>query len=461
MPPWLAAFIGHTMMNVRHYGICVVVAVLAPCAVTFGSEYQELEDIAPESAEELAVGLDTTDEALRKRPRLGLLRDVLAKRSPFWRDSSLDGSVRIYDFQRESGVQPLGEAIAAGTELTFQSGKWRDRFSTTLSWHTSFGIDAPSDRGGTGLLGPDQSDLSVISRAYLEYDLGETTALRLYRQDFNMPYINRQDSRMIPNTFEAYMVRHPGQRIRWIVGHINKMKERDSEDFVPMAEVAGVPGDKSGTSIAGARYFFANEASLGAVVQHTSDLFTTAYSEFIYKRTISEDWGLQGAAQYTNQWSNGHEKIGNFNTHSWGLRGALSFRGAVLTAAYTNTGDFEIQKPFGGTPGFTSSMILDFDRANEDAYRIGLSQNFAKYGLPGTSLIVRYTKGRNAVSNDGAPLADSDEIAITVDFRPQEGLFEGVWLRVRYAEADRGSPEADRRDLRFILNYSVAAFQRR
>ena len=112
-----------------------------------------------------------------------------------------------------------------------------------------------------------------------------------------------------------------------------------------MAEVAGVPGDKSGTSIAGARYIFANEATLGVVVQHTSDLFTTAYSEFSNARTLSENWGLQGAAQYTNQWSNGREKIGNFDTYSWGLRGALSFRGAVLTYGYTRTGDAAIRKP--------------------------------------------------------------------------------------------------------------------
>ena len=206
------------MMNVRNYGISVVVALLAPCALTYGSEYLQLENIAPESAEEIAGGLEDVTRPPRERPRLELFRGVLDKASPFWRDSSLEGSVRVYDFQRESGVQPLAEAIATGTELTFQSGKWRDRFSGTFSWHTSFGIDAPSDRGGTGLLAPDQSDLSVISRAYLQYDFTESTVTRLYRHDFNMPYINRQDSRMIPNTFEAYEVQHLGQQFRWIFG---------------------------------------------------------------------------------------------------------------------------------------------------------------------------------------------------------------------------------------------------
>ena len=34
-------------------------------------------------------------------------------------------------------------------------------------------------------------------------------------------------------------------------------------------------------------------------------------------------------------------------------------------------------------------------------------------------------------------------------------LTMGLWLRIRYAEGDRGSPEADRSEFRFILSYSL------
>ena len=445
------------MARIRGLLICAV-ALYLPVAATLAAEYQQLENLAAESAEEATVGLQDIDKLPAKRPTREVLRDVLADKSPFWRDSSLELGVRVYDFQRENGIESIAEAFAAGTELTFQSGKWRDRFSTVVSWHTSSAIDAPEGLGRTGLLAPDQSDLSVISRAYLQFDFGVTTSLRLYRQDFNMPYINRQDSRMIPNTFEAYVLKYPGERLRWLFGQVTKMKKRDSEDFVPMAEVAGVPGDNAGTTVAGARYQLANDTSLGAVVQHTSDLFTTAYTEVVYRRTLTELWGVQLGAQVTNQWSTGDEQLGDFSTYTWGLRGKVSFRGAILTAAYTNTGSAAIRKPFGGTPGFTSSMLSDFDRANEEAYRIGLSQNFAKYGLPGMSLIVNYTKGRNAEADDGTLLPDSDVISVTADFRPPEGFLKGLWLRVRYAEGDLGSPAADRREVRVILNYSLAAW---
>lgn len=264
---------------------------------------------------------------------------------------------------------------------------------------------------------------------------------------------------MIPNTHEAYVLQHSGNRLEWMFGQVSRMKRRDSEEFIPMGQIAGVDGNNSGTTMAGVRYKFTNEATLGAILQHTSDLFTTAYSETSFRRTLNEDWGLQFAGQLTNQWSTGREELGNFSTYSWGLRGKVSFRGAILTAAYTKTGNAELRKPFGGTPGFTSSMLFDFDRAREDAYRIGLSQNFVTYGLPGMSLIVNYTKGRNATAVNNSQLPDTDEIAVTVDYRPQDGWLKGLWLRVRYAYGDRGSPVADRRDVRIILNYRLGALQ--
>ena len=434
-----------------------MVAALATTGATFGAEYQVAENLAPESAETAPLSMDGFHEALKKGPARQILREQLAEAQPFWRDALLDFDLRIYDFRRDNGIETIADSLAVGTELTFSSGKWRERLSTVITWHTSFGIDTPEGSGYSGLLGEGESDLSVISGAYLQYEFGEVLSTRLYRQEFNMPYINRQDVRMIPNSFEGYALRYPGKRLEWLAGHITKIKKRDSEEFVPMAEAAGVDGDDTGTSVVVGRYNFADKSVLGVVYQHTDDLFSTAFFEGSVRRTLSENWGLQLAAQLTNQWSVGAEKLGDFSTDTWGLRGMLSYRSATLTTGYTKTGDAAIRKPFGGTPGYTSSMIFDFDRANEDAWRIGLSQNFAKLGLPGVSLIVNYTESRNSTTDIGEPLADADELDITADFRPEKGFFKGLWLRVRYSDANRGSPAADREDWRITLNYSVSA----
>ena len=437
--------------------LVLLVAALVTTRATFGVEYQMAENLPPESAETAPLSLDGFHEALKKGPRRRILRERLAEAQPFWRDALLDFGLRIYGLRRDNGVETIADSRAAGTELTFSSGEWRERLSTAITWHTSFGIGRSEGSGNLGLLGESESNLSVISSAYLQYEFGEVLSTRLYRQEFNMPYINRHDIRMIPNTFEGYVLRYPGKRLEWLAGHVTKMKKRDSEEFVPMAEAAGVEGDDTGTSVFVGRYNFEDNSVLGVVFQHTDDLFSTAFSEGTFRRTLSENWGLQLAAQLTNQWSVGGEKLGDFSTYTWGVRGKLSYRGAVLTTSFMKTGDAAIRKPFGGTPGYTSSMIFDFDRANEDAWRIGLSKNFTELGLPGVSLIVNYTESRNSTTDLGEPLPDADELDITVDFRPEEGFFKGIWLRVRYSDANRGSPVADREDWRIILNYGLGA----
>jgi hypothetical protein len=113
----------------------------------------------------------------------------------------------------------------------------------------------------------------------------------------------------------------------------------------------------------------------------------------------------------------------------------------------------------GGTPGFTSDMLFDFDRRNEQAFRAGLSFNLWRFGRSGIGIIANYTKGRNAESADGVALPDAEEFEVTADFRPPEGLLEGFWLRIRYSDGDRGLPEADRRDVRVILNYTLGLLQ--
>jgi hypothetical protein len=97
--------------------------------------------------------------------------------------------------------------------------------------------------------------------------------------------------------------------------------------------------------------------------------------------------------------------------------------------------------------------------SGEKAFRVGLSQNFETYKLPGVSLIVNYTEGRGAIASDGTPFPSARELAITADYRPQETWLKGLWLRIRYADGDRGSVVADRRDLRIILNYNLSALR--
>jgi hypothetical protein len=147
-----------TIEKIRFFAPFAVLLILILPTIALSTEYQRAEEIAPESAEDAPAGLEDIERVPRVRPVRTLLRDVLKDAPPFWRDSSFEMGIRGYDFQRENGIEPIAEATAVGTELAFRSGKWRDRVSTVISWHTSTGVDAPEARGGTGVLAPDQSE---------------------------------------------------------------------------------------------------------------------------------------------------------------------------------------------------------------------------------------------------------------------------------------------------------------
>ena len=63
----------------------------------------------------------------------------------------------------------------------------------------------PNRAGNTGLLQPNGDGFSVLGQAWAKVRAGPATAT-LFRQALQLPFINGNDSRMIPNTFEAYQL---------------------------------------------------------------------------------------------------------------------------------------------------------------------------------------------------------------------------------------------------------------
>jgi hypothetical protein len=289
------------------------------------AEYLTNETIAAQSAEDLDTMMSEFAEIEPPRRR-AFLR--FQEGNPFFRDTDIHFDFRGYDFDRTDGNgETISQAFALGGELSYLSGQWKDRLSVAASWYTSQGINAPEQFDGTGLLGPGQEDISVLGKAYVELEFDELS-VQLYRQDFMLPYINRQDSRMVPNTHEAYQVTRAGERLSYIAGHITKIKLRTADEFIPMAQAAGVPGGMAGTSIVGLRYTTAGGLEIGGLTAYTRDAFNIAYAEANWSRTISDDLGFRFSAQYTDQRSVGRRDLGEFSTDTWGVahRPVVSFR---------------------------------------------------------------------------------------------------------------------------------------
>jgi hypothetical protein len=438
--------------------LLLLLSTHAPVASRAGEAAVE-DRPAPTSVEEMQGSLERGLEKKPDRP-VGPFRHWLRTLPPFLRDTQLDLKVRTYYFDRTNTDGSEEETWAGGGSLAYQSGRWRGFLSVGAELFTSQRLYGPEDRDGLEMLRPRQVGLTVLGKAHLDLYYKEVLRARLYRQDFDLPYLNREDSRMIPHTFEAYVLRSQIPNFDILAGHVTQMKTRGSRDFISMSEAAGAESShERGLTMIGARYRPREDVSIGAIDYYAWDVMNILYAEAEYTRKLTDEIGLKLSGQFTHQRSIGEELLGDpsFNTYVWGGRAALSRRGALLGVAFSSTSDdAEIQSPYGSYPGYVSLMRKDFDRAGELAWMVGASYDFGQLGIPGLSAFAKFARGTSARDpSSGDSLPNQKELNFTVDYHLPEGRLKGFWIRLRYAFLDVDGDADSAHDFRAILNYEI------
>jgi len=142
-----------------------------------------------------------------KPPRFPRLKQKLDNLPTFLGETQLLLKTRTYYFRRESPDDSKREAWAAGGSIAYESGWFMDRIKIGTELFTSQKLHGPRDRGGTGLLAPVQRHYNVLGQAYALLKLAEHHEVSAYRQVYDLPYVNKNDSRMTPNTFEGYSIK--------------------------------------------------------------------------------------------------------------------------------------------------------------------------------------------------------------------------------------------------------------
>src|SRR5262249_46532814 len=154
----------------------------------------------------------------------------------------------------------------------------------------------------------------------------------LFRQEIELPFINGDDTRMIPNMFEAYRIdMKPSDVFRFGFAYVTREKTKTSAEFRPMSEVAGVPGVDRGTSVAGFLLGATDNAYIGAVNELTWDLLNIAYVEAGKTWRFSNGFELRAELQFVDQQSVGEELLGGFATQLYGASLTASYGSAVLS----------------------------------------------------------------------------------------------------------------------------------
>ena len=373
----------------------------------------------------------------------------------FIRDTEFRFNLRNYFFDRHKFDGSTSRAWAIGGWAGVKSGYLFDHLSVGATVYTSQRLSGAADTDGTLLLGPGQKGYTVLGEAYVDLRIIKGLNLFVGRKEFDSPYINKNDTRMTPNTFEMivlegnYAFDEKDETIRYGLGYFDKIKDRNSDEFVSMSEDAGAGVDR-GVYTAGAVYK-KKGFSIGAIDYFCPDTINILYAEAKVDIPIG-DWRPKLYFQFTDQHSVGSNALTGdpFSVQQFGVKLDMPVKNALFSVGYTqNGGGEDMQYPWSGYPGYTAVQVQDFNRAGEGAFllRAGYEVEAIK-GLSAYALAVLGT------DPSGASQYRQNEYDLNIQFAPPEGLLKGLSLRVRYGVVHQfGGNVDDLTDFRVICNY--------
>jgi hypothetical protein len=341
--------------------------------------------VAPSVTEEPVSIKPTVDEYVRAGFLTPYFDTKFANLPPVIRDLEVGWNTRSYYFNRDRFDSGRREAFALGGALRVKTGWLADHFAVAATLFTSQKLIGKKSRDGTLLLRDGQRSYTVFGEAHGKIRYGNHEVI-LYRHEISLPYVNKQDSRMTPNTFEGYKARGKFELpnsgvVEYGLGYLDKMKLRNDDEFISMSEAAGVDGADHGMFFGGLRLSPREGINFGAIDYYVEDTINIAYAEADYVYSFTDYLAIRMRAQFSHQRSVGDDDLTGSSFDTWVLGGrvALSYRHFTLTGAFTTTdSEMEIQSPYGSYPGFVSLMRRDFNRAGEDAWQVGIAYDFER-----------------------------------------------------------------------------------
>ena len=365
--------------------------------------------------------------------------------------------LRTYYFDQESTSGAPSAAWALGGWVGARSPWWGDVFQAAVNFYTSQRLYGPENEGGTKLLQSDQAAINVLGEAFGAIRFAGQTFTG-YRQLINRPFVNPQDNRMVPNTFEAYTLSGAFDQVAYTGGYVTKEKVRDTESFRWMSNVAGGSGSQEGLAFAGATWNFAKNGYVRVDEQYAFDVFNTFYADVRYPIAIDDRTGIVLGAQYYPQTSVGDAQLGSFSTFGYGLHAGVNYGPVGAQLYWTQTGKGrDTLNPFGSHASYLDLMQVSFSTAGEKAWGVGANVDFASLGAPGLTAAAIYAQGRDRLNyTTGAPIPDRNETDVRVDYAFAKGsVLEGFSATFRYSWLDQDGAAQTGTQLRAYVNYAV------
>ncbi len=407
------------------------------------------------------LAADTGPEYLEgEEERDPLANGFLLFKLPFEEERENLLHLRSFYQHRDYNIGPDREDWALGGALSAVGSYWGNRIHLAGTAYTSQKLYGPDDKADTGALDEGHEGYSVLGEVYGSLTLG-SFAFQGGRYAVNLPYINKSDIRMTPQTFQGAQAIYQIAD-NWSVGGgvLTDIKPRTETDFISMYEKAGLEEDED-VWLGGSVYQPEAGTLAGIYALHAPDFHNGSYLELSKRFWLGTENFVQLSGQYTYQRSTGTELGGDFRVTHYGVR--LTWRDDWYSGsiAYTDYPEEDrMRSPWGSVPGYTSVMINDFNRAEETALLLGGTVDFSSFGARGLKVNAKGIFG-NTPDCGASASPDQEEYNLNFNYEPPGEKLMGVLLQLRFAVVDRddscrGADGDDIEEIRFVARYDLA-----
>lgn len=386
-----------------------------------------------------------------------------------------------------------------GGSLVYKTGFYKG-FGATVGFYGTTNVVSESTIGTTnvGKAGKDtyrtradgsEGDIGVFAEGYGEYKAGKTD-VKIGRQIIESTLLASNDTKMVPNTFEAAVVENKDLKdTKFRVGYVMSQKLRDHQNFhsilayqkrdenddsaghagLSLANIAKVNEDANPEMV----FVTAENKSIPGLKLNgeyyaISGFFSTAIAEANYQIKLGGDMTLTPGFRYLKQSDDGAGAIGgaalsgkaatvanggsakgiasysnasSVDASMWAARLVLANGPLSLMAGYSAVADdADIIAPWRGFPtgGYTRSMAQYNWMANTKTWMVKADYDFAKAGIvPGLKVSADYAD----MNYDDAKVAAgsvgySDRTILHIDAIQSFKAIPNAEFKLRFATVD-------------------------
>ncbi|MDD4005092.1 MAG: OprD family outer membrane porin [Elusimicrobiaceae bacterium] len=377
----------------------------------------------------------------------------LSEGAQFIRSGSVAGELRSYFMNRTFRAGSVQQANALGGNLTYETSAYQG-LALGLALYTSQRLPfTPATACGTNLLGPGQESFAVLGQSYLKYRRGGTKLL-LFRQEFNTPFMNRYDVKMVPVLYEAYTVENRSVAGLVLTGSfVTGIKTWNSTEFVSLPQAAGYTGVNRPAAMFGAVYSPGGSFSAQLWNYQVFDFLNTSYFQADRAFSPGPDWTFSLSAQAMGQTETGDAVAGRIKSAMFGVLGGARHGGLLFNAGYTQAAHgTNMVNPYASFPGYSSIMEEDCDLAGERAWVTHVDYDFSRAGAPGLLASYYHTQAFVAGGSFMSPHQFENNFIVKYSFA---GRMQGLSVtgKAAYVTNSQSTGGVNYTDLRFITSY--------